>query len=119
MLATSTSGTGGYHDGTTERSLLSDGVNVPASVRKWKLSRKLTPANLVILRDFFEQQGGGLIPFYFYNPFEIEPPALIGSNYDPTGDNTIGRHVCVFRGDWSETVGIARTAIPFEMAEVA
>lgn len=133
-----------YHDGTTERALISDAeveqVQVgwdnttnpptrifqavpsgdpPTSVRTWKLSRRLNAAGLATLKAFFEQQQGGLIPFYFYNPFEPNPGMPAGSNYDPTGTGIQGRHTCVFRGAWTETVGLGRSDTQLEIAEIA
>jgi phage-related protein len=109
-----------YHDGTTERSLIVDGVNAPASIRTWKLSKRLTAAAIATLRSFFEAHSGGLIPFYFYNPLENSPGTAVGSNYDATGVSTQGRHICVFRNtEWAETVGVARTEAALEMAEIA
>lgn len=108
-----------YHDGTIERSLIQDGVNLPASLRSWKLTERLTATDLQTLKTFFEGQDGGLTPFYFYNPMEPDSGQPIGSNYDPTGVSTIGRHACVFRGNWSETVSLSLTDTPLEIEEIA
>jgi len=35
-------------------------------------------------------QNGGLMPFAFYNPFDVASGQQIGSNYDPTGNSTQG-----------------------------
>lgn len=108
-----------YHDGETERSLIQDGVNVPASLRSWKLTQRLTAAQLQTLKTFFEGKNGGLVPFFFYDYFEVSPGSPIGSNYDGTGVSIQGRHTVVFRGNWSETVSISLTDTPLEMAEIA
>jgi len=108
-----------YHDGTTERALITDTVNAPASIRTLKLSKRLTPAVLATLRTFWEAHLGGLIPFYFYNPFEPAPGQAIGSNHDPTGASTQGRYIAVFRGDWSEVSNLARSDVSFEIAFIA
>src|ERR1041385_2140286 len=84
-----------YHDGTYERSIVEDGINAPASLRTWKAEARNTPAALATLRAFWDAHGGGLIPFYFYNPFEPVPGHEIGSNYDATGISTQGRHTGV------------------------
>jgi len=105
-----------YHDGEIERGLIQDGVNAPASLRSWKLTQRLTSAQVSALQTFFEGQNGGLVPFYWYNPLEGSP---IGSNYDSTGTSTTGRHTVVFRGNWSDTVSISLTDIPLEIAEIA
>src|SRR5579864_8607357 len=70
-----------YHDGSTERSLIQDGVNPPESVRTWKQTRKLNETDSAALLAFFEGQQGGLIPFYFYDPYEALPGSAIGSNW--------------------------------------
>ena len=44
----------------------------------------------------------------------------IGSNYDPTGNNTQGRVTVVFRGNWAQATDIARTNVQgLELVEVA
>jgi hypothetical protein len=108
-----------YHDGTTERSLIQDGVNVPASIRTWKLTERLTATQLQAMKTFYEGQSGGLVPFFWYNPFEPMSGQPIGSNYDSTGVSTQGRHSVVFRGNWSETVSISLTDTPLEIAKIA
>lgn len=110
-----------YNDGTFERSLVQDGVNPPRALRTWMLAVPLTTAQYNALLTFFEQTtAGGLNPFYFYDPFDVLPNQEIGSNYDPTGDNTQGRATCFFRGDWTQQSAIARHAVPnLTMVEVA
>jgi hypothetical protein len=110
-----------YNDGTVERSLIQDGVNPPRAPRTWVLGQRLTTAQLTTLLNFWENQTqGGLNPFYFYDPFDIVPPAQIGSNYDPTGDNTQGRAICFFRGDWAQQTGLSRHTVPnLTLVEVA
>ena len=109
-----------YHDGTSERALIQDGVNPPASIRSWKLSKSLASTQFNALVAFFEGQDGGLEPFYFYNPFEVIPGHAIGSNFDATGVSTQGRHTGVFRNEtWTQTTGVARTDASFEFAEIA
>jgi hypothetical protein len=108
-----------YHDGTTERSLITDTVNPAQSTRTWKQSKRLNAAALITLRNFFEQQMGGLIPFYFYNPMDALPTAQVGSNYDPTGDSVQGRVCVFFRGSWTERVDIGRSTTGLELVEVS
>ena len=77
----------------------------------------MTATQLAALASFFEAHGGGLTPFYFYNPWEATP---IGSNYDATGASLTGRYTVVFRGDWQQTTGLARTDVPqLQLVEVA
>jgi hypothetical protein len=92
-----------YNDGTFERSLIQDYVTAPRALRTWILTKRLTTTQLTALLNFWETQTlGGLNPFYFYDPFGVNPGDRIGSNFDPTGDNTVGRVKCFFRGDWSQ-----------------
>lgn len=107
-----------YHDGTSERSLIQDGVNIPESIRIWKLTRKLDATTMALLVTFFEGQQGGLTPFYFYDPYEVTLGQKIGSNWDATGTSVEGRHVCVFRGDWSQVTNIGRSEASIEFMEV-
>jgi hypothetical protein len=117
-----------YHDNTIERHLIQDGVNAPESIRTWKLSARVTSyadtgrpgaLNLQSLRDFFNSHYGGLIPFTWYHPYETDD-APVGSNYDPAGDNEIGRHVVRFSSmTWTETTDMALTTVSFELQEIA
>jgi len=90
-----------YHDGTPQASQLAQ-----ASRRTWKLSRRLIASQLATLRTFWENVGGGLKPFLFYNPYEGSP---VGSNYDAAGVNPTGRYVAAFRNNWMQTTGLSRT----------
>lgn len=95
-----------YHDGTSERSLVTDGTNPARAMRVWKLTKRLTPAEIATLTTFWETVAfGPLNPFYLYDSYASLP---IGSSYDPTGVSTTGRVTCFFRGSWSYVVTIAR-----------
>ena len=110
-----------YNDGTIERSLIQDGVNPPQALRTWVQAKRLTTAQLTALLNFWETQTlGGLNPFYFYDPFGVLPGQQIGSNFDPTGDNTQGRAVCFFRGGWGQRTELGRHVVPsLTLVEVA
>jgi hypothetical protein len=104
-----------YHDGTLQRSIL---VETPR--RTFKLAKRLDATTLAALKTFWDSQNGGLAAFLFYNPFDVTSGQAIGSNYDPTGNNTVGQVTVVFRGNWGESTGLARTDIPqIELVEVA
>ena len=104
-----------YHDGTVQRSQLSQ-----TSRRTFRLSKRLGAADLGTLYAFWVAKQGGLIPFAFYNPFEVAAGHDIGSNYDPTGNGTQGRVTVVFRGPWAQATDIARTNVQsLELVEVA
>jgi len=54
-------------------------------------------------------QNAGLTPFAFYNPFDVASGQQIGSNYDPTGNSTLGCVAVVFRGNRAQAADIARS----------
>jgi hypothetical protein len=110
-----------YNDGTFERSLIQDGVNPPRALRTWILAKRLTTAQLTTLFNFWTTQAvGGLNPFYFYDPFGVLPGQHIGSNFDPAGNNTQGRVICFFRGDWAQRTELGRHTGPnLTLVEVA
>jgi hypothetical protein len=54
----------------------------------------------------------GAGPCFFYN--------LAEGTHDATGNSTQGRYTVVFRGNWSQSAGMARTDVPqIELAEPA
>lgn len=64
------------------------------------------------LRTFWDGQQGGIVPFVFYN--------LIEGAYDPSGNSVTGRYRVVFRSNWQQTTGLARTDVQnLELIEVA
>jgi hypothetical protein len=104
-----------YHDGAIQRSQL-----VQTSRRTFRLSKRLSASALSALYGFWISQNAGLTPFAFYNPFDVASGQQIGSNYDPTGNNTQGRVTVVFRGNWAQATDIARTNVQaLELVEVA
>ena len=104
-----------YHDGTIQRSQLAQ-----TSRRTFRLSKRLSASALSALYNFWISQNGGLTPFAFYNPFDVAAGQQIGSNYDPTGNNTQGRVTVVFRGNWAQATDVARTNVQnLELVEAA
>ena len=104
-----------YYDGTVQRSQLAQ-----TSRRTFRLSKRLCAADLGTLYAFWVAKQGGLIPFAFYNPFEVVAGHDIGSNYDPTGNATQGRLTVVFRGPWTQATDLARSNVQgLELVEVA
>lgn len=100
-----------YHDGTPQASQLAQ-----TSRRTFKFSRRLTSSVLSQLWTFYQNVGGQLQPFLFYNPYEGSP---VGSNYDSTGVNTTGRYICAFRNSWTQSTGMLRTdASNFELIQL-
>ena len=96
-----------YHDGTVQRSQLAS-----TSRRTFRVSQRLNATKAVALKTFWDGQQGGVVPFVFYN--------LIEGTYDPTGNSLPGRYTVVFRSNWQQTTGLARTDVQnLELTEVA
>ena len=103
-----------YHDSTIQRSQLAQ-----TSRRTFQLSKRLSASTLATLYNFWVSQNGGLTPFAFYNPFDVLAGQQIGSNYDPTGNNTQGRVTVAFRGNWAQSTDLCRTKVRgLELVEV-
>jgi hypothetical protein len=96
-----------YHDGAIQRSQLAQ-----TSRHTFSLAQRLTPAQVIALKAFWDTQQGGATPFAFYN--------LIEGSYDPAGNSTQGRYTVRFQGSWSQTTGLARTDVPqLQLVEIA
>lgn len=108
-----------YHDDSIQRSIIQDGINLPVALRMWKLSKRLSAPAILALRTFWEQHDGGMVPFYFYDPFGSVPGMPIGSNFDETGSLIEGRVTVVFRGNWAESTDLARSVLSLQIAEIA
>jgi hypothetical protein len=119
------------NDGSFVTSLITDTVNVPTSIKSWKLTKRLpkdasllpSPYNtiqagqdMVTLRNFFNSHMGNAIPFYFYDFLDPDP----GYFYDPTGNSEIGRYTVRFdTGVWTETIAIAFNDVSIGLMECA
>jgi hypothetical protein len=104
-----------YHDGTIQRSQLAQ-----TSRRTFKMAKRLSSSLLEALYAFYVSQNGGLTPFAFYNPFDVLTGQQIGSNFDPTGENTQGLVIVAFRGNWAQATDLARSNVQnIELVEVA
>jgi hypothetical protein len=96
-----------YHDGTVQRSQLAS-----TSRRTFKVSQRVNATKAAALKTFWDGQQGGVVPFVFYN--------LIEGTYDPSGNSVTGRYTVVFRSNWQQTTGLARTDVQnLELIEVA
>ena len=96
-----------YHDGTIQRSQLAN-----TSRRTFHVSQRLNATLVTALKTFWDGQQGGIVPFIFYN--------LIEGAYDPYGNSLPGRYTVVFRSNWQQTTGLARTDVQnLELIEVA
>ena len=121
-----------YKDGTLQISLIQDGVNAPRPLRIWKLSKKLTAAQLATLQAFYYAMQGGsgppsytggaqpCAPFYFYDVFDPTPGSAIGSNFDSSGVSIQGRVTVYFRSEYSYTAQLQRIEVSdMTLVEVA
>ncbi|MCC6389148.1 MAG: hypothetical protein IT167_01000 [Bryobacterales bacterium] len=99
-----------YKNGESQRSVLATN-----SRKRWRLAKRLPPAALQTLRDFFDARNGPAEAFYFYDPYETSPKF----SYDPTGQATQGRFTVRFNGEWSQSCELGRTSVNIELIELA
>lgn len=99
-----------YRRGESQRS-----VQATNSRKRWRLTKRLTPSQLVTLRDFYDARKGPTEPFYFYDPYETNPKF----SHDPTGQSVVGRYTVRFAGPWEQITSLARTDISVELIELA
>ncbi len=99
-----------YRNGESQQS-----VQATNSRKRWRLAKRLTPAQLSALRDFHDARKGPTEPFYFYDPYETSPKFT----HDPTGQAVVGRYTVRFNGAWSQSVGLSRADVGIELLEVA
>ncbi|HOK47442.1 MAG TPA: DUF2460 domain-containing protein [Bryobacteraceae bacterium] len=99
-----------YRNGESQRS-----AQASTSRKRWRLAKRLTPAQLQALRAFYEARNGPAEPFYFYDPYETSPKF----SYDPAGQATQGRYAVRFNCEWSQSVLSGRAEVEIELVEVA
>ncbi len=99
-----------YRNGESQRT-----VQAANSRKRWRLAKRLTPAQLAALRDFYDARIGPTEPFYFYDPYETNPKF----SHDPTGQAAAGRYAVRFAGEWSQSVSLGRADVSIELIEVA
>jgi phage-related protein len=100
-----------YKNGESQRSVLA----TTNSRKQWRLAKRLAPAALQTLRDFYDARKGRTEPFYFYDPYDTVPKF----SYDPSGQATTGRYTVRFDSDWSQSVGLGRSDVQIELVELA
>ncbi len=94
-----------YRNGESHRS------KEAANSRKlWRLAKRLTPAQVQTLRDFYEARNGPLEPFYFYDPYETIPK---------TGAALPGRYIVRFDCDWNQACTGPRLDVEIALIELA
>lgn len=106
-----------YPDGSSQRrvQVTNGGYSDILPRLKWKMSRRLIPAKMVELREFYDARKGPAEAFYFYDPYES---SAIGF-YDPSGASEDGRYVVHFAGEWKQSMGVGRGEASIELVELA
>ncbi len=99
-----------YRNGESQRS-----VEATDSRKRWRLAKRLTPAQLSALRDFFDARKGSTEPFYFYDPYATSPKF----SHDPTGQAVAGRYTVRFASPWEQSATLARADLSLELIELA
>jgi hypothetical protein len=99
-----------YRNGESQRS-----VQAANSRKRWRLAKRLAPAQLTVLRDFYDARKGSVEPFYFYDPYEASPKFT----HDPTGQAVVGRYTVRFASPWEQSATLARTNLTLELIELA
>jgi phage-related protein len=99
-----------YRNGESQRS-----VQAINSRKSWTLKKRLAPALLQALREFYEARNGAHESFYFYDPYETVPRF----SGDPSGVETAGRHTVRFHTDWDQLTFAGRSNANAALIEVA
>ena len=99
-----------YANGECQRSVLATN-----SRKRWRLTKRLTPAALQTLRDFYDARMGPTEPFCFYDPYETTPKF----SWDGSGQMVAGRYIVRFDSGWSQSVGPGRSDVQIELVELA
>jgi hypothetical protein len=99
-----------YRNGGSQRS-----TQAANSRKRWRLAKRLTPAQLAVLREFYDARQGPTEPFYFYDPYETNPKF----SHDPTGQAVAGRYTVRFNGEWNQSVSLGRSDVNIELIELA
>lgn len=99
-----------YKNGESQRSALANN-----SRKRWRLGKRLRPAALQALRDFYDARNGPTEAFYFYDPYETSPKF----SHDPSGQATQGRYTVRFNSEWSQSCEPGRASVNIELIELA
>jgi hypothetical protein len=99
-----------YRNGESQRS-----VQAANSRKRWRVAKRLTPALLSALRDFYEARKGPAEPFYFYDPYETSPKF----SHDSAGQTVAGRYTVRFASPWEQSTSLARADLTLELIELA
>jgi phage-related protein len=99
-----------YKNGESQRSVLATN-----SRKRWRLAKRLPPAAIQALRNFYDARNGATEAFFFYDPYETSPKF----SYDPTGQSTVGRYTVRFNSEWNQTIEPGRANVQIELIELA
>jgi phage-related protein len=99
-----------YRNGESQRS-----VQANNSRKRWRLAKRLTPAQLAALLDFYDARKGPAEPFYFYDPYETSPKFT----HDPTGQAVMGRYTVRFNCEWNQSISLNRSEVSVEVVELS
>jgi hypothetical protein len=99
-----------YRNGESQRS-----AQAANGRKSWTLTKRLPPALLQSLREFYEARNGMHEPFYFYDPYETSPRF----SWDPTGAAPAGRYTVRFNCEWNQSAGPGRADVQIELIELA
>lgn len=94
---------------------------VEASRKSWAMTRRLAPAAMTTLREFWEARNGDLEAFLFYDVYERAEEGL-GWSYDETGEaEGPGKYVVRFAmgGSWRQEMELGRGTVQIALEEVA
>jgi len=98
-----------YRDGSLQNRQISS-----TSRRTWTLSSRCAPAQLKVLREFYQDRGAGWLEFYFYDLMDTVPKY----SYDITATATAGRFICVFAGQLTQSLQLARSLGQYSLIEI-
>lgn len=99
-----------YRNGEVQRKSM-----VSTSRKRWQQTKRLSTALLTELREFYQDQHGGLIEFWFYDLYETSPKF----SYDDTGSATAGRYAVRFEGEFRQALGLGRHDATLAVVEVS
>lgn len=97
-----------YANGESQRYAIPD-----TSRKRWRLDKRLTPAQMATLLAFFLAHRTE--EFYFYDAYETVPKF----SYDPTGVEEDGRYAVRFEGNFHYTVNFPRGTVGIELVQVS
>ena len=99
-----------YRNGESQRRVFATN-----SRKRWRMTKRLSPAELQALRDFYDARYGPTEPFYFYDPYETNPKF----SHDASGVTIAGRYAVRFNTGWSQSCAPGRADVDVELIELA